>query len=382
MVQHGGGDIENFDAVASIIMDDPSVLNVLIAPGGVVSRTYPHNDDLVGLNFFNEDDWAGNREAIQARDTGRLVLGGPFVIAQGVPAIVGRKPVYMTNESGEREFWGLVSIALAFPDALDRAELALLEEDGYIYELWRIDPDTGYRQVIAGSTAEFVPNTRYTESKVAIFNAEWNLRIAPTRMWYSSLENTVLIALTLISGILITLVVHKSLALRRLSATDPLTGVYNRRFFTEIASLNMSRSQRAKVEDFIFILNADSFKKVNARYGHDIGDKVLIEMTSRIQEVLRSYDVVARYGGVEFIIYASTMQYDTAYALAERLRVKISDNRFVFGDIRFSMTTSIGVAKVNYSKNIEESIKKADEMLDEAKNDGRNNVKMYREESE
>lgn len=82
MIQHNGK-VENFEKVASTLVDDPAILNVLVAPGGVVSDVYPRkgNEAVLGLNFFARG--AGNQEAVEARDAGQLILGGPFPLVQG-----------------------------------------------------------------------------------------------------------------------------------------------------------------------------------------------------------------------------------------------------------------------------------------------------------
>ena len=82
VIQHNGK-VENFEKVASTLVDDPAILNVLVAPGGVVSDVYPRkgNEAVLGLNFFARG--AGNQEAVEARDAGHLILGGPFPLCRG-----------------------------------------------------------------------------------------------------------------------------------------------------------------------------------------------------------------------------------------------------------------------------------------------------------
>jgi len=376
LVIHGSGDIKNFDEIAPAITDDPAILNVLIAPDGIVSKVYPHNERLVGLDFFNEDAWAGNKEAIAAKESGKLVLGGPFIVAQGVTALVGRKPVYIDTQNEKRTFWGLVSITLKFPEAMDDAKLEILELNGFAYELWRTNPDTNERQVIAHSYKHANPQARYIEKQVTILNADWHLRVAPVRMWYSYPESMALIAAGLLISYLVALVAQKSCRLQGLVITDSLTGVYTRHYFMEASRISMKRSRRLNAEDFILIFDIDRFKNINDTYGHAVGDEVLVETASRIRATLRPYDLFARYGGEEFVIYASGIGCSDAYELAERLRLSICNQEFKYGDICFVVTASFGIAKIGEDQDIEKAIKEADEAMYVAKKEGRNKVKM------
>jgi diguanylate cyclase (GGDEF)-like protein len=339
-----------------------------------VSKVYPlsGNEAVIGLNFFSEG--AGNKEAMAARDSGNLVLGGPFNLIQGGSGLVGRKPVYIDTENEKHKFWGLVSITLKFPQALDGAELGLLELNGLAYELWRINPDTNERQVILDCYKHADPNARYIEKAVTILNANWHLRVAPVPMWYSYPESIILIVASLLVSLLVATVAQKNSQLRELAITDSLTGAYNRRYFMEAAPVSMERDRRLNVDAFIVILDVDKFKSINDTYGHTTGDKVLIETVSRIRAALRPYDLLARYGGEEFIIYVSNIKLDDVYGFAERLRLSICNQEFRHGDICFVVTVSLGAAKLDDNQDIDKAIKSADEAMYTAKKEGRNRV--------
>jgi len=187
LVIKGDGTVEDFQKTAAILASDlPTLANFLFAPGGVVADVYPMegNEAVLGLDFFNEVGHAGNREAILARDTGELVMAGPFMLRQGNMGITGRYPVYLEREEGQMYFWGLVSVSLKYPEALDDVGLALLESQGIFYELWRINPDTYEKQIIAGNSEHLALNTAYTQRLVEIHNAEWYFRIYFTHSWY------------------------------------------------------------------------------------------------------------------------------------------------------------------------------------------------------
>jgi hypothetical protein len=207
LVIKGDGTVNNFQGIAAFITEDnPALANVLLAPDGVVTDVYP-NDSIhaavIGLDFFNEVDHPGNKEAIMARDTDELLMAGPFMLRQGIIGLVGRYPVYINTETEGRKFWGLVSVSLKFPEALDGAGLSLLEYQGLSYELWRINPDTLEKQIIASNREHSGSGGAYVERAVNILNAEWFFRIYPAYPWYKYPETWI----SVIAGILVSLLV-------------------------------------------------------------------------------------------------------------------------------------------------------------------------------
>ena len=192
----GDGTVEDFQKIASVLATDiPMLANFLLAPDGVVTDVYPleGNESVIGLDFFNEAGHAGNKEAILARDTGELVMAGPFTLRQGITGLTGRYPVYIDSGTEERVFWGLVSVSLKFPEALEDVGLNMLEYQGLSYELWRINPDTNERQVIATNNANPDADKEYIERQINIHHAEWNFRIFPIPVWYEYLETWLLV---------------------------------------------------------------------------------------------------------------------------------------------------------------------------------------------
>ena len=202
LVVRGDGTVDNFQRTAAVLARDvPTLANFLLAPDGVVTDVYPleGNEAVIGLDFFNETGHAGNIEAILARDTGELVMAGPFILRQGFLGLTGRYPVYIDSDNEGVVFWGLVSVSLKFPEALDDTGLSLLDSRDLSYELWRIDPDTLEEQVIAGNSELHKTNTAYLERLVVIHNAEWYFRIYITSSWYEYPETwiSLLVALSI-----------------------------------------------------------------------------------------------------------------------------------------------------------------------------------------
>ena len=185
MVVQGDGHIEDFGKMAAALVDDPAILNVLIAPDGIVTHAFSldtNESALIGFDYFADE--AGNMEALLAIETGELVMAGPFIGRQEQLILAGRLPVYLNSPSGEREFWGLVSVTLRFPQALGNVGLDVFEAHGYAYELWRITPETNEKQVIVSSERYMNSGKSTIIQPVNVLNANWFISLSHIDPWY------------------------------------------------------------------------------------------------------------------------------------------------------------------------------------------------------
>jgi diguanylate cyclase (GGDEF)-like protein len=162
--------------------------------------------------------------------------------------------------------------------------------------------------------------------------------------------------------------------LRDLAERDFLTGIYNRRMFFELISLETERAKRYGRPLSLIMLDLDHFKAVNDTYGHAAGDTVLQTVTRIVMDKIRKNDIFARYGGEEFVILCPEGGIDGAVAFAEKLRTSIEQHFFPEAG---RITISAGVADYAEKDSEDRFIKKADEALYAAKNDGRNRVKTW-----
>ena len=174
---------------------------------------------------------------------------------------------------------------------------------------------------------------------------------------------------------------NREMLLKNQAIRDPLTSLYNRRYFEEEVFNRILIAKTARESYSVLMIDADHFKRVNDTYGHKTGDKVLIELAATAEKALRDNDIVARYGGEEFVIFLDKANAEKAETVAERLRQSIS-SIVVYSDegeeVRF--TVSIGVSSSEVSDNVETLIKTADEALYRAKQTGRNRVEVFRSE--
>lgn len=166
-------------------------------------------------------------------------------------------------------------------------------------------------------------------------------------------------------------------ALSAESRTDPLTGLANRRSFDEELVRRFDQWRRHKVPVSLLLVDIDRFKQVNDRYGHLVGDAAL-QWVARIQGgALRQMDVAARYGGEEFGIILPGTKLSDAGNVAERLRATIAAKAFRDGEHEFPVTVSIGVAMTAQGDEPAALIKRADEALYAAKQNGRDRAFLH-----
>jgi len=161
-----------------------------------------------------------------------------------------------------------------------------------------------------------------------------------------------------------------------LAVTDPLTGLYNRRYLDSHMQLLIERSVARSRPLSVLAIDLDRFKLVNDTHGHDAGDRVLREFSQRMRLAIRGIDLACRHGGEEFIIVLPDTDAETAESIAERLRCGIAETPFEIDDNGNSIgvTASIGIATLATDESTADLLKRADTALYEAKAQGRNRV--------
>jgi len=156
---------------------------------------------------------------------------------------------------------------------------------------------------------------------------------------------------------------------------DPLTQLYNRRYFYEQLSKQIEQCRREQKPCCVLLCDIDHFKRINDNHGHSAGDTVLISFAEKCSTTIREYDVLARYGGEEFIFLLPGMSVQEGRHAAERVRQLIAASTFDHEGAALQVTTSCGVASFpENARSIDELIERADEALYEAKKRGRNIV--------
>lgn len=155
---------------------------------------------------------------------------------------------------------------------------------------------------------------------------------------------------------------------------DELTGLYNRRYINERLPIDLNYSKLNNSPLSIIMTDIDFFKKVNDKYGHLAGDKILKDFSDLILNSIRvNSDWASRFGGEEFLIVLNGANLDNAYDIAEEIRTKVENTVFQYEGHKFKITSSFGVyCTHDYNINVSELLSKADDNLYEAKYSGRN----------
>lgn len=349
LIHLGRGDISDFDAVArEILQANPSLRNVALAPDGIVRRIAPleTNREAVGHNLFA--DPARSTEAELARDTGKLTVAGPFRLVQGGEGVAIRQPVYLSGPDGSSRFWGFVIATFTFPDMLREVQFETLATRGYAWELWRPLPETGEKQTLLASGGS--PLDSPLINRVDMPNGAWYFALAPVRGWgnaplvaaHIAVAFALCLLLALLSGLLVNLA-DKQKAVERLSRTDALTGLPNRRDFLAQLQKAVDAATRDGRQLAVCYLDLDGFKQINDTLGHAAGDLLLTDFADRLRAWLAPGEMAARLGGDEFVTAIRVR--DRAHC-AERLGglMALVEQPYILECLELSVTASLGVA--------------------------------------
>jgi len=160
--------------------------------------------------------------------------------------------------------------------------------------------------------------------------------------------------------------------LYHIATHDEKTGLYNHVFFKDVFALELDKAKRGRPLSLL-VVDIDYFRKINNTYGHIHADKILIKLSCLLQNTVRKYDVVARFGGEEFFIMLPNTKSRKAKQIAERLRKAVLKDSYLK---KYKLTISLGVTEYKQKDTLEKMSKRADSALYKAKREGRNCVKV------
>lgn len=385
------GNVNSFEKIADNLMmgsqseySGNSFIRCLqLAPGGVVSRIYPLEDNEEGMiDLINDKD----RGFIcrYARDNDKLIIQGPFNLAQGGKGVAIRKPVYLTagDEAPSAEnFWGFAIAIVRVPEIFENS-VVTLETFGYNYELICESVIDGYEACATVYASETAPVSPQTASFILGGN-KWTLGVSLAD-GQSSHGNELAVALA--GGVLVLfaaallhlvlLLAQKTYRYKNLADTDVLTGILNRAGYeTTLAKYLREFPGEPCVEA---VLDVDDFKIVNDLYGHGIGDGALKHLAGELVTAFSENSIIGRHGGDEFSV---VLKGRTGAEAEEELRRFTQAKRtFTHGGKKYNYTVSMGYAEYPLqAENASELASKSDVALYEAKLRGKHNCFAYNE---
>lgn len=162
--------------------------------------------------------------------------------------------------------------------------------------------------------------------------------------------------------------------LKRAALIDLLTGLPNRRYLTTNLEGNLQEYSRHGLEFGIIFIDVDHFKLINDSYGHDVGDVALQRIAATLQANMRSYDMVGRWGGEEFVVVIRYVSTGQSLAIARKLCRLVENTYFMHQGERIGTTITLGVTHVRQGDTVEELVRRADQLMYDGKQQGRNRV--------
>ena len=160
---------------------------------------------------------------------------------------------------------------------------------------------------------------------------------------------------------------------KEMAMLDPLTGVANRRAFYQLAAVEIDRSRRYPFPFSVLVMDIDNFKDINDEFGHQVGDRLLVSVVETIKAHLRAIDIVARFGGDEFVILLVDTSEAAANLVARKLQRQLLEK---MKEKQWDVTFSIGIVTCHDTPDsIEEAILAADALMYEVKHNGKNDVR-------
>lgn len=217
-----GGRFDTFGPIAEGLIQEKAVRSLIFAPNNIVTGIFPteSNKPVIGLDL--NSNGVGNLEAQEAIRARALFLAGPFELVEGGMGICGRLPVYLQNEQGVREYWGLVSVTLNYPDLFEEHPIQHVNEQGFACRVWRINPDDNQRQIILETEEPIGERALVEQFSLTMFNATWTIDIAPRTPWYQRPVLWVLVLASILVSLMAAFGIESEHKLRKMKADESI----------------------------------------------------------------------------------------------------------------------------------------------------------------
>ena len=364
---------ENFNNVAArVIPDFPAADCVQLAPGGIVTDVYPlqGNEKVIGHNLFEDVNRAD--EAFRTKASGVITIGGPYPLLQGGEGFIGRLPVFKDEE--KTEFWGFVNVVVRVSKIIETLNISAMENRDYVYSIYKINDITGSVTQIYGTDYHLLCNP--VTVRLDMPNAHWELAIAPTKYWVNvhlvivlgTLSLLLICAFTILTLLFLKLR-QSNVRLAQLATLDQLTGLYTKQTAIFTLKKEIDYANRNGTQVAVCFIDMNNFKQINDHYGHTVGDTALAKVAKRLMESVRPEDIIARFGGDEFIIIFRGKNTGTDYtSTVERIKAVLNVPAKLSAHVLADISASVGLAVYPTNGNcVEELISFADKAMYEEK---------------
>lgn len=274
------GDLNNFgDVAAFYFADDPALRSIQLAPNGVVTKElmYPQEENFVSHDLFADPE--RKEMAERSRDSGEILLSGPYDLKQGGKGLIVRNPIYLKDENGQGTFWGFSIIVFNVPQIFSIEQLNLLSTDNYFYRLWREIPNSEETQVLIENTDSELSNA--IRQRLDICGATWYLDIAPQDKWLPRRLLALLIVVFSVILVLSMMGISYYLKIRELVYTDELLKIGNMNY---LSMIYRRMPQHVAEKTYVIAFDIDKFKEFNYMYGDEEGDQLLRYIARIVQE--------------------------------------------------------------------------------------------------
>ena len=353
---------ESFNAISDALFNDYlDVIDISLAPDGIVEYVYPSTSSLrTGSNFFEDSRYGVYADYSKMSKVSVIIA--PATLNDDTPGIIITKPIFLEDES----FWGFATVTVDQTIFMADADIPRLYDQGYEYELVGNNSISGENRVIVNSSDKELKTP--VESMIStVGGAFWTLYIAPAKDWIRWPEVLSATAIAFVISALAALFMYAYMNMQAnakelevLSYRDALTNLYNPRSYHE----HMDELTRKKLPYGVIYMDLNDFKMVNDTYGHDTGDALLNIVAKRLQNSIREKDRAFRIGGDEFVVVIHGTHDKKFYeGVISRMRDNVARD-VVIGEINLKVSISAGYARCpEDGSKLEEVIKQADDAM-------------------
>jgi diguanylate cyclase (GGDEF)-like protein len=348
----------------SLINIDRYIRNITLIENSTIKYVYPYlnNEKAIGIKL---DEIEGQKETfLLAKDTGNVVLSGPVNLVQGGMGLIFRIPIFL-----EKRYWGQTSMVINIDtlfsdifneDILKQYKIALFGKDGL---------GIG-GEIIMGQDSILTEDPEFID--IQLPGGYWRILATPKSKWqtFSFFSIGLLIIgffVCLTIALLTFFLLYTTKNIREAEYFDYLTKLPNRRLINNQFQLAAAFAKRNSKKLAVVIVDLNDFKLINDTYGHEIGDKYLIEFAERMKNCLRQNDFIFRIGDDEFMLFLNDLNNEeSVMQVFEKIKKPLLE-QITINNISLSLSFSIGYSIYPNTESFTELISIADKLLNQDK---------------